>query len=50
MAIEDQEQVFNKIEKRKIILSTNICETSVTIENIVYVVDSGRVKEMIQTI
>lgn len=30
---------------RKIVLSTNIAETSLTIEDIVYVVDSGKVKE-----
>lgn len=46
MSINDQEEVFLNTEKRKIVLSTNICETSVTIENIVYVVDSGRVKQM----
>ncbi|WUR02268.1 ATP-dependent RNA helicase [Vairimorpha necatrix] len=46
MSAHDQERVFLKTDKRKIILSTNICETSITIENIVYVVDSGRVKHM----
>lgn len=30
---------------RKIVVSTNITETSVTIEDVVYVVDSGKLKE-----
>ncbi|EOB14642.1 Putative pre-mRNA-splicing factor ATP-dependent RNA helicase DHX16 [Nosema bombycis CQ1] len=44
MPPQDQELIFKKTNKRKIILSTNICETSITIENIRYVVDCGRVK------
>jgi ATP-dependent helicase HrpA len=37
----DQSRVFAKIPGRKIIVSTNVAETSVTIPGIKYVVDSG---------
>ncbi|MGL5900468.1 MAG: helicase-related protein, partial [Lactobacillaceae bacterium] len=46
MPIEEQELVFEKYPIRKIILSTNVCETSITIENIKFVIDCGRVKQM----
>ncbi len=36
-----QRQVFNPGSKRKIIVSTNIAETSLTIPNIRYVIDTG---------
>ena len=44
---EDQIAVFNPAppDTRKIILSTNIAETSLTIDGIVYVVDMGYVKQ-----
>eukprot|EP00914_Ancora_sagittata_P032901 GHVO01066384.1.p1 GENE.GHVO01066384.1~~GHVO01066384.1.p1 ORF type:complete len:574 (+),score=132.77 GHVO01066384.1:950-2671(+) len=46
LPLEDQQKAFQKTPKgcRKVILATNIAETSLTIPNIKYVVDSGRVK------
>lgn len=46
--VSDQQAVFEPLRDpmiRRIILSTNIAETSVTIPDVVYVVDTGRVKE-----
>lgn len=43
---QDQRQVFQKFPGfRKVVCSTNIAETSLTIDDIVYVIDSGKVKE-----
>lgn len=44
----EQKAVFKNMQvgKRKVVVSTNIAETSVTIDDVVYVIDSGRVKEM----
>jgi len=44
---KDQRKVFIKPSKgiRKIILATNIAETSLTIEDVAFVIDTGRAKE-----
>lgn len=48
LSIADQDKVFDYAPAgiRKCIISTNIAETSVTIDGIRFVVDSGKVKEM----
>jgi ATP-dependent helicase HrpB len=41
---QDQDRVFSDLGRRKIILSTNIAETSLTIDGVKVVVDSGLAK------
>jgi HrpA-like RNA helicase len=45
---KDQKQIFEPppAGKRKVVLATNIAETSITIEDVTVVIDTGRVKEM----
>ncbi len=45
MAPEDQDKIFEEIPRRKIIVTTNIAETSVTVPGIRYVIDSGLIKQ-----
>ena len=42
---EEQDAVLSPSQRRKVILATNVAETSVTIEGITTVIDSGLVKE-----
>ena len=44
MPYEAQMRVFLPSNKRKIILATNIAETSITIKNVKYIVDTGKFK------
>ena len=44
---EDQQKVFEPVDgKRKVVFSTNVAETSVTIPGIKYVIDTGLSKEL----
>lgn len=44
LPIQEQQQIFSQSVKRKIILSTNVAETSITIDGVTGVVDSGLAK------
>lgn len=47
LSYDDQKNIFKRVPSgiRKIILATNIAETSVTVDDVVYVVDTGIHKE-----
>jgi ATP-dependent RNA helicase DHX8/PRP22 len=46
LSSEEQQLIFQQFPgKRKVIVATNIAETSITIDGVVYVIDTGRIKE-----
>ena len=48
LSSQDQKKIFSSPPRgqRKVVLATNIAETSITIDDVAVVVDTGRVKEM----
>ncbi|KII93616.1 hypothetical protein PLICRDRAFT_131582 [Plicaturopsis crispa FD-325 SS-3] len=42
---EEQKRVFAPTSKWKVIAATNVAETSITIDDVIYVIDAGKVKE-----
>ncbi|EMD42249.1 hypothetical protein CERSUDRAFT_110776 [Gelatoporia subvermispora B] len=45
LSSNEQRQVFASHREWKIVVATNVAETSITIDDVIYVIDSGRVKE-----
>ena len=47
MPLDQQRQCFERAPpgKRKVVLSTNIAETSITVPDVEFVLDTGRAKE-----
>lgn len=45
MSPDEQRRIFDKVSARKVVVATNIAETSLTIEGVIHVVDSGLIKQ-----
>jgi ATP-dependent helicase HrpB len=43
---EQQDRALRKLERRKVVLATNVAETSVTVEGVTAVVDSGLARQL----
>jgi hypothetical protein len=41
LSIEDQQKIFKSHHSRRIVLATNVAETSLTVPGIKYVIDAG---------
>jgi hypothetical protein len=41
LSASDRQRVFQRLPQRRVVLATNVAETSLTIPGIVYVVDTG---------
>ena len=46
MSPEEQDRIFEKMSGRKVIVATNIAETSVTVPGVRHVIDSGLIKQI----
>lgn len=46
LPIQEQNEIFKQITKTTAILATNIAETSLTIPNVKYIIDTGLIKSM----
>ncbi|KIO25963.1 hypothetical protein M407DRAFT_236196 [Tulasnella calospora MUT 4182] len=46
LTVDQQKLVFQPCRGRKVVVATNVAETSITIPDVVYVIDAGRVKEI----
>ena len=45
LSSEEQSLIFSKTKQRKIVISTNLAETSITIDDCVFVIEVGKMKE-----